>query len=113
MPHDPLLAVRYMLDHAREASALAANRSRADLESDRAFNLQLTRLMEIIGESSRRVPQEFRLKYPETDWRGFAGLRDVLIHKFDAIDYEIFWDIVQNELPTFIVQLETILERET
>ena len=102
-----------MLDHAREASALAANRSRADLESDRPFNLQLTRLMEIIGESSRRIPQEFRLKYPETDWRGFAGLRDVLIHKFDAIDYEIFWDIVQNELPTFIVQLETILERET
>ena len=101
-----------MLDHAREAGALAANRSRADLESDRAFNLQLTRLMEIVGESSRRVHREFRLQYPETDWRGFAGLRDVLIHKFDAIDYETLWRIVQNELPALIDQLEAILERE-
>ena len=106
-------SIRHMLDHAWEAHTLAAGYSRVDLETDRAFFLQLTRLMEIVGESSRRVPQEFRLAHPGTDWRGFAGLRDVLTHKFDAIEHETLWQIVQEELPLLISQLEDILERES
>jgi hypothetical protein len=31
--HDPLVSVRQMLDHAREAVAMIRGRSRADLES--------------------------------------------------------------------------------
>ena len=58
------------------------------------------------------VPLEFRQKYPETDWRGFVGLRDILIHKFDAIDDDILWEIVQDELPLLIIQLEAILNAE-
>jgi hypothetical protein len=38
-----------MLDHAREAVAMAAGRTRADLDTDRQFNLALVRLVEIIG----------------------------------------------------------------
>ena len=113
MPDRIQKSIRHMLNHAREAFALADSHSRADLDADRAFALQLTRLMEIVGEASRRVPEQFRLKYPETDWRGFAGLRDVLIHKFDAIEHETLWNIVQEELPRLINQLADILERET
>ncbi len=112
MPDRTQQSIRHMLNHAREAFALAAGYSRADLDTDRAFALQLTRLMEIVGEAARRVPQEFRRAYPGTDWRGFAGLRDVLIHKFDAIEHDTLWRIVQQELPRLISQLEDILERE-
>ncbi len=110
--HSPLGSVRQMLAHAREAQELAGEYSKAALITDRAFSLCLTRLMEIVGESARRVPLEFRQKYPETDWRGFVGLRDILIHKFDAIDDDILWEIVQDELSLLIVQLEAILNAE-
>lgn len=53
---DPLLAVRHMLDHAREAAALASSRSREELDSDRLLQLAMTRLVEIVGEAARRVP---------------------------------------------------------
>ena len=33
--HDPLVSVRQMLDHAREAVAMARGRSRGDLDTDR------------------------------------------------------------------------------
>jgi len=54
--HDPLVALRHMLDHAREAVELAQGRSRKDLDSDRLLQLALTRLVEIVGEAASRVP---------------------------------------------------------
>jgi hypothetical protein len=40
-----------MLDHAREAAAMARGRTRADLDRDRKLNLSLVRLLEIVGEA--------------------------------------------------------------
>ena len=54
--HDLLVALRHMLDHAREAVELAQGRSRADLGADRLVQLALTRLVEIVGEAASRVP---------------------------------------------------------
>jgi uncharacterized protein with HEPN domain len=53
--HDPLVALRHMLDHAREAVELARSRSRTDLDTDRLLQLALTRLVEIVGEAASRV----------------------------------------------------------
>jgi uncharacterized protein with HEPN domain len=47
--HESSVPLRHMLDYAREAYALAHNRSREHLEADRLLNLALVRLLEIIG----------------------------------------------------------------
>ncbi len=49
---DNLLRLRHMLDHAREAVAMAAGRTRGDLDRDRQLNLALVRLLKIIGEAA-------------------------------------------------------------
>jgi uncharacterized protein with HEPN domain len=41
-----------MLDHAREAVAMARGKTRADLDCDRQLNLALVRLLEIVGEAA-------------------------------------------------------------
>jgi len=50
--HDPMVSVRQMLGHAREAVAMARRRSRGDLDTDRQLNLSLVRLVEVIGEAA-------------------------------------------------------------
>ena len=44
--HESLVRLRHMLDHAREAVAMASGRSRDDLDNDRKLNLALVRLLE-------------------------------------------------------------------
>lgn len=53
-----MAALRHMLDHTREAVALAAGKSRTDLDTDRLLNLALVRLLEIVGEATGRVPKD-------------------------------------------------------
>ncbi len=88
---------------------LAHHRSRADLDSDRLFNLGMTRLLEIIGEAAARVSQATRDRHPQIPWSAIAGMRNRLIHGYDDVDFDILWDVVQRDLPALIVELEGIV----
>ena len=70
------------------------------------------RSFEIVGEACKRIPDEIRLKYPSFDWKGFAGLRDRLIHHYWGIDYELLWDAIQTEVPFNRIWISLIIERE-
>ena len=106
---DPMVAVQQMRDHGKEAMELAQNRSRADLDLDRMLNLALVRLLEILGEAARRVPDDFRSRYPNVPWRQTTDLRNVLIHDYDTVDFDALWRIIQEHLPPLVQQLQTII----
>jgi uncharacterized protein with HEPN domain len=82
---------------------------RAHLDSDRQLNLALTRLLEIVGEAAARTSQEERSRYPSIPWVQVVGLRNRLIHGYDAVDFDILWQIVTRDLPPLIATIEEIL----
>jgi uncharacterized protein with HEPN domain len=95
-----------MLDYAVEAAALVEGKDRSDLDLDRMLNLALVRLLEIVGEAANRIPSDERSKYPGIQWTGIVGLRNRLIHGYDAVDFDILWEIVTVDLPPLITELE-------
>ena len=110
--HDTLTSLRQMHDYAREAVALAAGRSRSDLDVDRMLELSLTHLLEIIGEAASRVPENERDTYPQIPWRRLVGLRNRLIHGYDQINLDIVWRIVSDDLPVLTSELGSIVSGE-
>ena len=111
--HDPLLSVRHMLDHAREAALMAQGRAREDLDRDRQFSLAMVRLMEIVGEAATRVPDPYRARFPSIPWRDVSDLRNRLIHGYDSVDHGVLWDIITLDLPPLIDQLQIIIDQES
>jgi uncharacterized protein with HEPN domain len=107
--HDDSIALRHIREHAAEALRLAARRTREDLDSDRMLNLSLTRLMEIIGEAAARVSTATREQFPQIPWTAVVGMRNRLIHGYDQVDFDILWDVVQNDLPPLLAELSARL----
>lgn len=70
------------------------------------------RSLEIIGEASKKIPSEIRDKYPEMDWKGFAGLRDILIHHYWGVDYDILWDVLNDDIPFSSKLIAKIIDLE-
>ena len=109
------VSIQHMLDSARDALELFEERSRrGDLDTDEMMrgivNDALVRRMEVVGEAARRVPEDFRSRHPEIAWLRIIGLCNRLIHEYDRVDLDTLQNIIQNELPPLVGQLEAILE---
>jgi uncharacterized protein with HEPN domain len=47
--------------------------------------------------------------HPEIPWREIIGTRNRLIHGYDAVDYDILWEIVTADFPPLARQITTLL----
>lgn len=68
----------------------------------------VVRNLEIIGEAAKNIPQTIKEENIEMPWRQMYGLRNLIIHKYFGLDYEIIWDIVYIKLPKNKLKLEDI-----
>ena len=110
MPHhEDAVRLRHMLDYAREAVTLSRGRTRSDFDTDRLFNLAMTRLVEVIGESAAQLSEATRQNNPQIPWRQIIAARNRLIHGYDQINCDIMWDIVQLDLPSLVAELNKIV----
>ena len=107
------ISLRHMLDYSRKAVAMIEGHGREDLVSDEVLCLALTRVVEIIGEAATRVSLTEQQRHSQIPWPQIIGLRNRLVHGYDAVDVDILWDIVQQDLPLLIESLERIVDDET
>lgn len=60
-------------------------------------------LLIAIGESVKGIDKitnkQLLTLYPQIDWRGVMGMRDIIAHHYFDIDAEVVLDVVRNELP--------------
>jgi uncharacterized protein with HEPN domain len=98
-----------MLDAAREAVQLAADRTATEIEADRLRELALERLFEVIGEAAAQTPVEVRERYPSIPWNRIVGMRNEIIHGYATVDVEIVVRTIRGSLPGLIDQLERAL----
>ena len=109
--HDDDVRLRHMLDYSRKATAMLHRRTRDDLNTDEILCLALTRVVEIIGEAAARVSPAIQQSHAIIPWPQIIGLRNRLVHGYDAVDLDILWDIIQCDFPPLIEQLETIIKK--
>ena len=105
------------LKHILDEVHFLMNESK-NLEFDEFVNDEIrirafTRSLEIIGEAVKKLPDDLRVKYPLVDWKDIAGMRDVLIHAYFGIDYDLVWDAVKNEIPSLKIHIDKIIEIES
>ena len=106
---DPTLTLRQTVDFIKEAQAMVEGITLDQLLADSIKLRAFERIMELVGESVKRVPQNFRDAYPEIPWRKIAGMRDVISHAYEDLAYEVLWDAMEMNFPKVLSDLERIL----
>ncbi len=71
------------------------------------------RSLEIIGEATKKIPADFKLKWQSISWKNMAGMRDRLIHDYMGVNYSIVWDVIKNKIPELTDQISKVLEEES
>jgi len=70
------------------------------------------RNVQIIGEAARHIPDDVLARYPDVDWVGMRGMRNILVHNYGAIRLDVVWNVVQVDIPVILPRLREVLERE-
>ena len=67
-----------------------------------------------VGEAFKRIDEktngELLQNYPEIEWRGVMGVRDVIAHGYFDVDVEQVFDICQHDIPELIAVVERMSE---
>ncbi|MCL2354341.1 MAG: DUF86 domain-containing protein [Oscillospiraceae bacterium] len=63
-----------------------------------------------IGELTTHLSEEFKVKYNEMPWRDIKDMRNIVVHKYGALDTEILWDTMENDIPNLREYCEKIFE---
>lgn len=69
------------------------------------------RNFEIIGEASKKIPDEVKNLYPNVPWRQMYRLRNIVSHEYASVDIALLWGLIQNELVKNKISLEEILTK--
>jgi uncharacterized protein with HEPN domain len=69
------------------------------------------RSLEIIGEASKQVPDDFKAQYNQVPWKEMAGMRDRLIHNYFGVDYETVYNTLQQDLSVLRYWIDLILNK--
>ncbi len=104
--------LRHIAHECEYLMQLMEGRGRAALLEDPTNSRAIVRSLEVIGEAVKKLPDEVRSKYPHVEWADMAGMRDVLIHHYFGIDYDIVWDVLQNEIPDLYHELQRMITLE-
>lgn len=76
---------------------------------DKTLKRAFVRSLEIIGEATKQIPADFKQNYPQVNWKEMAGMRDVLIHSYFGINYNIVWDVVVHYIPPLLENMNEII----
>lgn len=71
-------------------------------------------LLLAIGESIKGIDKmtkkQLLTNYPEVDWKGVMGIRDIIAHHYFDIDESIVFDVVKNKLPGMLSTINRMID---
>lgn len=113
MSKSPLDYLRHILDECDYVvSVITEDTVKDDLLDNETLKRAVVRSLEIIGEATKKIPDDFKANWSGISWRNMAGMRDKLIHDYMGVNYSIVWDVVKNIIPVLKEQIEEIITEE-
>ena len=84
--------------------------SMEQMESDKmrihatAYNIQ------IIGEAVYNLTKDFKDSRKSTPWSQIEKMRHILVYDYFAVDFDVLWSVVTEDIPILKKQIEKYIE---
>ena len=105
MSKQPIEYLRHILDECRFIISATSGITKEQLLEDEVMKRAIVRSLEIIGEATKKIPVDIKLKWHTVSWKNMAGMRDRLIHDYVGVNYSIVWNVVRNFIPELEKQI--------
>jgi uncharacterized protein with HEPN domain len=101
--------LKHILDETTFIINHTKNLTRENYLSNEVLCRAYIRSLEIIGEATKKLTDEFKNQHTDIEWKKIAGTRDKLIHDYYGIDYDIVWDIIASKIQELHQYLKNLM----
>lgn len=109
MTKTPLLYITHIFDAIKSIQTQIEGITKEQFENSELIQGFVERKLEIIGEATKRIPDDFKKHHPNIPWKDMAGMRDILIHQYTEVDEDIVWKTITQKIPPLKKQIESIV----
>ncbi len=112
MSKDPKVYLKHIQDECSFIISVSENLLLNDFLKDETLKRAVVRSLGIIGEATKKIPDDFKVRRNAIQWKKMAGMRDRLIHDYIGVNYIIVWDVLKNNIPDIHKQISIFLAEE-
>ena len=87
-----------------------AHRGRETFEKDELIQNWIIHHLQVIGEAAARVSEDFQERSPQVPWAKIVGMRNILVHDYFGVDFDVVWTVVERDVPELKVQINELLK---
>ncbi len=100
-----------VLDAIKRIEGYLRRVDKEDFEGNLMMQDAVMHQIEIIGEASNNVSEEFQEKHPELPWFQMRAMRNKIVHDYREVNLNVIWDTAKNDLPPLKKQIRKLLEK--
>jgi uncharacterized protein with HEPN domain len=66
----------------------------------------------VVGKAAAHLSQAFREAHPQVEWRDIVAFRNIAVHAYFAVQWDIVWATATDDVPMLRRQVMEILQTE-
>jgi uncharacterized protein with HEPN domain len=109
---DAGLTLRQIIEVCDKAVEFRNSMTWEEFRADWRNQMLGERLVEVLGEAVKRLPDELRNRHSQLPWKKISGTRDYIAHGYDSVDYDVIWGVLDIEAGKLKESVEAILALE-
>lgn len=105
MKKDPQLFIDHILECIELVEDYLNGKTVEDFMASTQLQDAVIRRIEIIGEATKNLPQDFKEKHVDIPWKEMAGMRDIIVHEYFGVDLKLTWRVATGDIKGLKAQL--------
>ena len=65
-----------------------------------------------VGEACGAISEELKASHPEVPWQKVKAFRNLAVHAYFSVDWQVVWGLATVRLPDLEVQIAKILDED-
>lgn len=100
------------IDDAAEAiGRFIGKKSHRNFLDDEILQSAILQKLIVIGEAAARISSDFRKKHPEIEWEAIIAFRNIAVHEYFGVNWEIVWNTATGDVPGLKKQINGVMRK--
>lgn len=103
------LYLKDIIDAAEAIERFIGKKSHRHFLDDEILQSAVLQKLIVIGEAAGRTSKDFRGKHPNIEWEAIAAFRNIAVHEYFAVNWEIVWNTATGDVPAMRKEIKPLL----